>query len=155
MIPYADTNLLTRVYLRQKETEEALALLESMEHQKARPLPITWLHRLEIINAFQLHVFTARSPGQLFVTPEQAAMAQASFRGDLAQQHFIYNAVVSTGELERQFEELALRHTAQHGFRTYDLLHVASALALKCDTFWSFDPKANKLAALEGLKVRR
>jgi hypothetical protein len=26
-------------------------------------------------------------------------------------------------------------------------------LLLDCDTFWSFDPKANKLAALEGLKV--
>lgn len=57
-------------------------------------------------------------------------------------------------KLERQFEELALRHTAKHGFRTYDLLHVASALALECDTFWSFDPKASKLAQLEGLSTR-
>jgi predicted nucleic acid-binding protein len=61
---------------------------------------------------------------------------------------------MSLAELEQQFEELALRHTAKHGFRTYDLLHVASALVLKRDTFWSFDPKASKLAALEGLKVR-
>ncbi len=35
-----------------------------------------------------------------------------------------------------------------------DRLHVASALVLRCDTFWSFDPKASKLAALAGLKVR-
>src|SRR5688572_23997575 len=53
-----------------------------------------------------------------------------------------------------QFEELALRHTAKHGFRTYDLIHVASALVLRCDTFWSFDPKASKLASLEGLRLR-
>jgi hypothetical protein len=46
-----------------------------------------------------------------------------------------------------------LRHTAKHGFRTYDLLHVSSALLLKCDTFWSFDPKANRLAGLEGLET--
>jgi predicted nucleic acid-binding protein len=57
-------------------------------------------------------------------------------------------------DVEAQFEELALRHTAKHGFRTYDLLHVASALLLRCDTFWSFDPKASKLAALEGLRER-
>jgi predicted nucleic acid-binding protein len=57
-------------------------------------------------------------------------------------------------ELQVQFEELALRHTASHGFRTYDLMHVASALLLKCDAFWSFDPKASRLASLEGLKVR-
>ncbi len=116
---------------------------------------MTWLHRLEVVNAFQLHVFFARSPGQHFVTPEQAALAQANFRDDLTKESFIRNAVVPIGELERQFEELALRQTARHGFRTYDLLHVASALALKCDTFWSFDPKASKLAALEGLKIRR
>ena len=155
MTPYADTNLLTRIYLRQDETEAALVLLESMEDNGVRPLPITWLHRLELINAFQLQVFTARAPGQLFVTPEQAALAQANFRGDLAQERFICNAVVPMGGLERQFEELSLRHTARHGFGTYDLLHVASALALQCDTFWSFDPKASKLAALEGLKIRR
>ena len=35
----------------------------------------------------------------------------------------------------------------------FDLLHVASALILACDTFWSFDPKASKLAALEGPRI--
>jgi predicted nucleic acid-binding protein len=89
------------------------------------------------------------------VTPQQAAIAQATFRKDLVQESFLRNTVVPTGDLERQFEELALRHTARHGFRTYDLLHVASALLLKCDTFWSFDPKASKLARLEGMKTRR
>jgi len=155
MIPYADTNFLTRVYLRLNDTEEALRLVDGMEREGSRPLPITWLHRLELINALQLHVFCARSPGQFFISPEQAALAHANFRDDLTKESFIRNAVVAIGELERQFEELSLRHTARHGFRTYDLLHVASALALKCDAFWSFDPKASKLAALEGLKTRR
>ena len=155
MIPYADTNLLVRVYLRQADTEEALRLVDGMKGRNLRSLPITWRHRLELLNALQLHVFSGRSPGQTFVSPEQAALAQASFQDDLTKESFVRNAVVSIDELERQFEELALRHTARHGFRTYDLLHVASALALKCDTFWSFDSKATKLAALEGLKVRR
>jgi predicted nucleic acid-binding protein len=154
MNPYADTNLLTRVHLRLPETEEALQLVEDMGRKGARPLPVTWLHRLEFVNALQLHVFTARAPGQIHVTREQAALALANFRDDLLKESFVRNAAVPVGELERQFEELALRHTARHGFRTYDLLHVASALVLKCDTFWSFDPKASKLAALEGLKIR-
>ena len=47
-----------------------------------------------------------------------------------------------------------LRHTAARGFRTCDLLHVAQALILGCDTFWSSDEKANTLAALEGLTAR-
>ena len=62
--------------------------------------------------------------------------------------------VLAAAELEKQFAELSLRHTARHGFRTCDLLPVASALVLKCDGFWSFDPKAARLPALEGLKVR-
>ena len=57
-------------------------------------------------------------------------------------------------DLEAQFEELALRYTAKYGFRTYELVHVASARILNSDTFWSFDPKASRLASLEGLRVR-
>jgi len=155
MTPYADTNLLTRVHLQLPGTEEALQLIELVGRNNVRPLPVTWLHRLEFLNALQLHVFTARQPGQRFISPEQAALALANFRDDLKQESFVRNAVAPMGELERQFEELALRHTARHGFRAYDLLHVATALALKCDTFWSFDPKASKLAALEGLKIRK
>jgi predicted nucleic acid-binding protein len=45
------------------------------------------------------------------------------------------------------------RHTIKRGFRAYDIMHVAAALLLGCDTFWSFDAKAKKLAELEGLKV--
>ena len=72
----------------------------------------------------------------------------------LAQPTYLRSMQMDMPKLEAQFEELALRQTAQHGFRTYDLLHVASALILFCDTFWSFDPKASRLAAKEGLRVR-
>ncbi len=155
MSPYADTNFFTRTYLELPGSSEADRVVELAKRGETTPLPVTWLHRLEIVNAFQLHVFTSRAPGQRFVSPEQAALAQANFRSDVLAESFLRNAVVPVSELERQFEELALRHTARHGFRTYDLLHVASALALKCDSFWSFDPKASKLAVLEGLKIRR
>jgi predicted nucleic acid-binding protein len=155
MTPYADTNFYTRAYLELAESSEADRLIARAKQAQARSLPITWLHRFEVINAFQLHVYAARSAGQNFITLHQAALAQANFRSDFAQETFLYHAVVPMPELEVQFEELALRHTSRHGFRTYDLLHVASALVLKCDTFWSFDVKASKLAALEGLKVRR
>jgi predicted nucleic acid-binding protein len=36
---------------------------------------------------------------------------------------------------------------------TYDIIHVASALKLKCRRFLSFDAKANTLARLAGLKT--
>src|SRR5438445_10320793 len=97
MTPYADTNLLTRVYLRQKDTDEAVALLESMTDKNAGRLPIIWLHRVEVINAFQLHVFAARAPGQSFVTPEQAATAQANFRSDVQRGEFFRPVEIPVG----------------------------------------------------------
>ncbi|HZQ47478.1 MAG TPA: PIN domain-containing protein [Verrucomicrobiae bacterium] len=156
MKPYADTNFLTRLYLSLPGTSEAVQAMDRLGNNGRAALPITWHHRLETINAFQLLVFTsAQSPHQPRVTLEQASVAQANFRGDLSKPTFYREAPLVLSELELQFEELSLRHTAQHGFRTYDLLHVASALALNCDVFWSFDSKALKLASLEGLKIRR
>ena len=154
MRPYADTNFFSRLYLPLAEAAEAAQLMATAGAQSSPPLPVTWLHRLETINAFQLHVFTGKTHGQVRITPEQAAAAHATFQSDLAQPTFLRSAQLDLPELEAQFEELALRHTAKYGFRTYDLLHVASALVLACDTFWSFDPKASRLAAFEGLKVR-
>jgi predicted nucleic acid-binding protein len=155
MSPYADTNFFTRAYLELPDSREADRLLLKAKKGESAPLPMTWLHRVETLNAFQLHVFLAREAGQTFISPEQAALAHANFRSDVQSGEFFRPVAIPVGELEKQFEELSLRHTARYGFRTYDLLHVASALMLKCDGFWSFDPKASKLAALEGLKVRR
>lgn len=154
MTPYADTNFLTRLYLLLPGTSDAIHAMEQLKNAGKTALPITWHHRLETSNAFQLLVFaSAKSPHQPRVTAEQAAAAQADFRYDISHATFFKETPLVWGELQHQFEELALRHTARHGFRTYDLLHVASALVLKCDTFWSFDPKAAKLAAIEGLKT--
>lgn len=150
MSSYADTNFFTRIYLELPESEEADRLLNSAK----APLPLTWLHRVEALNAFQLCVFLARLPGQTFISTERAALASANFRGDIQNANFLDEKIIPPPELERLVEELALRHTARHGFRTYDVLHVASALFLGCDVFWTFDAKAAKLAALEGLRLR-
>jgi predicted nucleic acid-binding protein len=154
MTPYADTNFFTRVYLDLPESEEADRLLLAAKRGNAAPLPLTWLHRVETLNAFQLHVFQSRQAGQTFVSPQQANLAHANFRSDAESGAFLRSVALPAADWENRFEQLALRHTARHGFRTYDLLHVASALVLDCDTFWSFDAKATKLAKLEGFQVR-
>ena len=154
MSPYADTNLFTRLYLPLPESAAADRLVDLARLGRASPLPVTWLLRLELVNAFQLHVFASRSHRQTRITREQAAAAHATFRGDLRHPTFLRQTELSLLDLELQFEELALRYTASRGFRTYDLIHVASALLLRCDTFWTFDPKASQLASLEGLKLR-
>lgn len=57
---------------------------------------------------------------------------------------------------ERAFElcvHLAQKHGAKLGVRTLDSLHVACALELKAERFWTFDERQAKLAKAEGLKT--
>jgi predicted nucleic acid-binding protein len=149
MKPYADTNFFTRVYLELPESAEADQLLEKAKAGDSEPVPVTWCHRMELVNA----VWLSRQGGHPTVSREQAAVALATFRDDLKNGEFLRLVRPDTAKLEALVEETALRRTARNGFRTYDILHVAAAVILGCDTFFSFDVRAKKLAELEGLTV--
>ena len=49
--------------------------------------------------------------------------------------------------------ELGRRYGAKFGTRTLDTLHVACALELKAERFWTFDERQAKLAKAAGLKT--
>jgi predicted nucleic acid-binding protein len=49
--------------------------------------------------------------------------------------------------------ELARRHGPRLGVRTLESLHVAAALELGAKTFWTFDERQAKLAAVTGLQT--
>lgn len=152
-VPYCDSNVFVRLYAEMPDSETVLALLARLRRESDNLLPITWLHQLEINNALQQMVFLARSGQGGRVTPELAAVALARFDEDIATRNGLKRIAITTDDLLRVTRQLSQRHTAKHGFRAYDIVHVASALLLECDTFWSFDAKASKLAKLEGLKV--
>lgn len=154
MIAYADTNFFTNSLLDLAQTPNADLLLELLRQSQGVPLPVTWLLRMEFTNALQRLVFETRHGTQrLRVTPESAMLAEAEFIKEAEEGILAREQALALDDLEAVFDMLARRHTAKHGFRTYDLLHVASALVLGCDTFWSFNAKAKKLAKLEGLKT--
>ena len=148
MKPYLDTNFITRLYLEMPESAQAGQRLKRFSNAG---FPMTWLLRLETINAFQQFVYLGRK-GQTGITTEQGLAAYTSFLEDLREGFYIQEEVQGA-ELMELFEEMSLRHTAKHGFRTYDLLHVAFAITLKCTHFHSFDQRAKKLAKLEGLRT--
>jgi predicted nucleic acid-binding protein len=57
---------------------------------------------------------------------------------------------------ENAFElcaDLARRYGPKLGTRTLDTLHVACALELKAERFWTFDERQAKLAKVTGLKT--
>jgi predicted nucleic acid-binding protein len=147
---YLDTNLLTQHYLGVNRTvTDELILSDGAE----RAYPVTDLLYLEMRNAMQRMVFEARNGGNHRVTQEGALVAISDLEDDLNEGMFLIRKPLLLSQIEARFLSLADRHTAKHGFRTYDILHVASALHLGCTTFFSFDKKALELAKLEGLKT--
>ena len=152
MTLYADANLLIRLYL-DLGAKDIRQKLFSEEGLRAMPLPVTELLECEVTNGIERMVFEARHGGQLRVTPEAAAAAQALFHEDLEAGAVIKRTHIGLYETKPIFTGLALRHTGKHGFRTYDLMHVASALHLGCARFLSFDKNAVMLAQMEGLQT--
>ncbi len=63
---------------------------------------------------------------------------------------------LETAMPENAFElcaDLARRYGPKFGMRTLDTLHVASALELKAERFWTFDERQAELAKAQGMKV--
>ncbi|MCU1301384.1 MAG: hypothetical protein JWQ87_1668 [Candidatus Sulfotelmatobacter sp.] len=57
---------------------------------------------------------------------------------------------------ENAFElcaDLGRRYAPKLGIRTLDTLHVACALELKAERFWTFDERQAKLAKAQGMKT--
>lgn len=153
MRSYVDSNLLTRFYLQAEDLPLPEKFFKEMRKEGER-LPVFWLHRFEVSNAFSLHVFVSRSGGGVRVSPEAAAVCRARFLEEFRSgEGLLLKTSVADDELWQRFEELSLRHTGRHGYRTYDLIHVAAAQVIGCDRFWSFDAKACDLARREGLRV--
>jgi len=87
------------------------------------------------------------------VTPESAALAVADFEQDLNDRQFLAASSLTLEDIEPDFAALVARYTPKHGFRTYDVIHVASARTMKCGKFLTFDEKARSLAKMAGLKT--
>jgi predicted nucleic acid-binding protein len=147
---YADTNFFTSLLVEMPHSREA----ERLAASAGTALPITWLLRLELINALQQCVFLSKQGSQdIRLTSEHALTLEGFFLDEIEAGFRFRRSYLEESVVEAVFHQLSHRHTARNGFRAYDVLHVASALALNCYTFWSFDEKARKLAGLEGLAL--
>jgi len=85
------------------------------------------------------------------VTPQNAVQAHVQFVSDEAA-----NLWRQAPLPENAFElcaDLARRYGPKFGMRTLDTLHVASALELKAERFWTFDERQAKLAKAQGMKT--
>ena len=140
MKAYVDTSLLVSLYSPDANTAAAV---ETMQASAERVL--TPFGELEAVNAFGLRVFRKE------ISVAQAQASLDHFRNDLR------DGVLQLRPLpEHCFEralELSRQTTARLGTRTADILHVAAALELEVDSFYSFDLQQRKLAKVLHLKL--
>ena len=138
---YADTSLFVSLYVPDRHTTECEKRLASK--------PVLWitpLHVAEWTHAIELHVFR-RSASR-----READRSHWLFRKHCQQGYWRLTSLP-----EGAFElcaQLAEKHAAQMGMRTLDSLHVACALELKAERFWTFDQRQAELAVAAGLKVK-
>lgn len=137
---YADTGFLVSLYLTDQHSAEA--------ERRVAAGPAMWLtplHVAEWTHAIEQHVFRRA------ISRSEANLAHERF-----QQHRDSRLWVEVALPDSAFDlcaRLARRHGARLGLRTLDTLHVASALALEAERFWTFDERQRKLARAVKLKT--
>ena len=108
--------------------------------------PSVWLtsfNRTEFANAVYQQVFLKR------ISLADAQLAWNDFEHDC--QHGVWTSVEFPRGAWDTGIDLARRYGHSLGVRTLDSLHVASALELKAERFWTFDERQARLAQAVGL----
>jgi len=135
-----DTSFLFSLYGRDGHTADAASIMR----QFGQPLSVTVLNEFELVNALQLAVFR-RSLDALAARTILAAFERDLTVGKLVEENCNLADVVATAK------ELSILHTAIGGYRSFDIMHIATALRLNAGAFITFDIRQKALAASAGL----
>ena len=141
MTAYADTSFLVSLYVLDANSALAAARME----QAKLPILLTPIGELELTNAISLRLFRRELPSS------KVKAAQALVRKDFSDGVLLLKPLPE-GLFDRAMQ-MARRRTLQSGTRTLDVLHVASALKLQAEMFYTLDHNLEKLARAEGLPV--
>ena len=136
-----DSSFLVSLYVSDQHSSES--------RQRVLTAPRLWftpLHRAEWAHAIAQHVFRGE-----FGSAE-AQQLHRQLEDD--QSGGLWLGVDVPEKALDLCADLARRHGARFGVRTLDSLHVACALELRAERFWSFDDRQLKLARAVGLKTR-
>jgi predicted nucleic acid-binding protein len=138
-LTYADTSFLISLY-----TADANTVAAAQYAPLAEPaFPLTPFGRLELINAIHLRCFRGENPMSEAQADLDAVAADVA-SGILA-------LIPTPAAMFERAQTLAAKHTARLGVRSLDILHVAVALELRAEAFFTFDRRQARLARAEGL----
>ena len=149
MIAFPDTSFLCAIYRRQDNSPAAAAYFKAM----SEPLPVSGLLLYEFRQSVRFQVWLHALDKTKGYSQADGDRALADLQTDLDT-----GAVVAVSadwpDVHRLAETLSKRHTLSGGHRSFDILHVATALHLGAREFLTFDVNQRKLAIAEKLKVK-
>jgi predicted nucleic acid-binding protein len=137
---YADTSFFVSIYLNDSHSKAA----DELARSGMRP-SFTPLHAAEWTHAIAQQVFRGH------LSAMDAHATYVDLERDLASA--LWRRLPFPEQALDRCANLARRHGPTFGIRTLDSLHVACALELKAERFWTFDERQAKLARAEGLKT--
>ena len=139
---YIDSSVLVKLYYPEPESKQ---FAEWITKQK-QPILFTQFHELEMVNAFALKVFRNEISEESF----------KAFR-DIIEKDKVSGIleVINPDWSEVLLEAIKISKRSSHtiGTRSLDIMHVASADILSCDTFLTNDKRQLSLALAIGLNA--
>lgn len=148
MIAYPDTSFLCALYRRQNNSTVAIS------HAGKMPEPIhvgsLLLYEFRQSIRWQEFLYT-KDPNKGF-DKATGTVALSQLQSNIASGGVVIVSV-DWSDVHNIAERLSIQYTASGGHRTFDILHVATALHLGAKELLTFDANQKKLAKAKGLKV--
>lgn len=135
---YADSSFIVPLYAEEVHSSEVEKRMASR--------PLVWLtpiQCIEVAHAFHFQAFRAR------ISEAQALVIWQQFQQD--RKHRLWLDIDLPERTWDRCIELARGYGPSLGIRTLDSLHVACALELNAEKFWTFDERQARLAQAVGL----
>ena len=139
---YVDTRIIVKLYFREKYSRETANWLRKNDEA----IPLTSFHELEFTNAINLKLFR-----------KELTKAKSNKVFELFSEHqqrgVYYRPSINWSEMLTRAQSLSTNHTPGIGSRSLDIIHVALALSIGAERFFTFDDRQSQLAAAAGLQI--
>jgi len=139
---YVDTSVLVTLFIKEKHSRKASDWI--IANNEAIPKRV--FHALEFTNAIQLKRFRKE-------ISDQQAKSVLKRVDEHEKEGIFYTPPLNWAKVFAISLDLSANHTKSIGSRLLDMIHVASALAMGADRFFTFDAKQSQLASAAGLQI--
>ena len=139
---YVDTSVLVKLYIKEVYSRKASDWIRANNEA----IPITIFHKLEFTNAIQLKLFRKE------MSDPQAGILLKRFN-EHENEGIFYAPPINWADVFAVCLALSNNYTKSTGSRSLDIIHVASALSMGAERFFTFDTKQSQLASTAGLQI--